>query len=430
MGAALALALVGACLLPFAAKERRARKERSLIAARLVAAGLAVEGQDEGLELDVLPGGGFEATFDRPGQTPENVEALLERAAPAFGSYSCDARRLSATRWRVRFLEEGRPYPAPSRYADHPTLAPPDIRSLHVAFDAEGEPIVADATVHALTSALSGAGKSGLLNIMLARLAYSAEVALFGIDLKRGLELSPWEERFTCLARDVGEAVSLLSAVEEIMNARFDEMESLGLRKTEPSRGVPWLFLVIDEIAQLRGGDKGEQKEIERLLVALSSLGRAAGITLWVSTQRPGVEVIPGGDNVRSNLAVRNVLRLANREQLRVSLGWTDGIGERDNPIRFPLDEKGLCLFTHPEQRVGRVVYVEDEDVKGIVSDTKHLAVPVEKLRTAGGYRLNGRSRPVPAIPSGGERRVNEASITFVDLQDTRQANRKDSSCR
>lgn len=391
-----ALGVAGVCLLPFVAKSARTRNARSRITSRLVAAGLVSEGKEDGLLLDVVSDDEFKATFNGRGHTPDNVEDLLLKASPMFNARTCEAERLSPTRWHVRFIADEPCYPDIALYADFPTACPPDIRKIPVAYDMKGEAIFADTTVHALTSAVSGAGKSGLLNIMLARLAYSDEVALLGIDLKRGLELSPWKERLTLLAKDAGEALSLLAEVERIMLARFCAMERAGVRKTEPSTQTPWVFLAIDEIAQLRSDDKKEQKEIERLLISLASLGRAAGITLWVSTQRPGVDAIPGGDNVRSNLVARNVLRLANRDQLRLSLGYAEGLEDEENPVKFPIDVKGLCLFTFPEQRTGRIVFVKDEDVERIVADTKQLAIPVEQLRTDGACRLNGALAPRP----------------------------------
>ncbi|MGH3921808.1 MAG: hypothetical protein ACRDTT_02850, partial [Pseudonocardiaceae bacterium] len=51
---------------------------------------------------------------------------------------------------------------------------------------------------HGLLGGVAGAGKSGVLNVILATLAACSDVVLWGIDLKGGMELGPWA---SCLNR-------------------------------------------------------------------------------------------------------------------------------------------------------------------------------------------------------------------------------------
>jgi len=51
---------------------------------------------------------------------------------------------------------------------------------------------------HALFVGTTGSGKSGGLNVLMANLTACQDVIIWGIDLKKGMELGPWEE---CLDR-------------------------------------------------------------------------------------------------------------------------------------------------------------------------------------------------------------------------------------
>jgi S-DNA-T family DNA segregation ATPase FtsK/SpoIIIE len=51
-----------------------------------------------------------------------------------------------------------------------------------------------------LIGGTTGAGKSGILNIILATLAACADTEIWGIDLKGGMELQPWAGCLTRLA--------------------------------------------------------------------------------------------------------------------------------------------------------------------------------------------------------------------------------------
>ena len=51
---------------------------------------------------------------------------------------------------------------------------------------------------HGLLGGVAGAGKSGVLNVILAELVACPDVVLWGVDLKGGMELRPWA---ACLDR-------------------------------------------------------------------------------------------------------------------------------------------------------------------------------------------------------------------------------------
>ena len=71
--------------------------------------------------------------------------------------------------------------------------------------------------------------------------------------------------------------------------ARFRNIEAYN--KARPKEKLPYLVLVIDELADLMM-TAGE--EVERTLCRLAQLARAVGIHLIVATQRPSVDVVTG----------------------------------------------------------------------------------------------------------------------------------------
>jgi S-DNA-T family DNA segregation ATPase FtsK/SpoIIIE len=63
---------------------------------------------------------------------------------------------------------------------------------------------------HGLFAGMSGAGKSGGVNILLGELTACRDVVLRAIDLKRGMELQPWSSRIDRLATTSQKAEDLV----------------------------------------------------------------------------------------------------------------------------------------------------------------------------------------------------------------------------
>jgi S-DNA-T family DNA segregation ATPase FtsK/SpoIIIE len=66
---------------------------------------------------------------------------------------------------------------------------------------------------HALFAGPTGSGKSGGLNVLMATLAACDDVVIWAIDLKNGMNLSPWAPCIDRLATSADEAVALLADV-------------------------------------------------------------------------------------------------------------------------------------------------------------------------------------------------------------------------
>ena len=102
-----------------------------------------------------------------------------------------------------------------------------------------------------LVGGVTGSGKSGGLNVLLGNLSACRDVVIWGIDLKRGIELGPWADCIDRLAVTPDQACALLADAVAILEARAAEMAAKGRRTWEPSPEQPALVIIIDEFAEL-----------------------------------------------------------------------------------------------------------------------------------------------------------------------------------
>jgi len=93
------------------------------------------------------------------------------------------------------------------------------------------------------------------------------------------------------------------------------------------------IILMVDELTDLMYWDSDKDRgvlrgSVERYLVRLAMLGRAAGIHLVLGTQRPDANVLSG--QLRANMPCRICLRVANKTERRIGLGMSGEGQERE----------------------------------------------------------------------------------------------------
>src|SRR3954469_14468702 len=105
-----------------------------------------------------------------------------------------------------------------------------------------------------------GAGKSAALSLVLATAALDPSVRLWLLDGKR-VELAAWEPCAERLAGpDVEQAIGLLEAVREEMEARYRELLSTGARKIAREAGLPLHMIACDELAFYLSAEDRKQR--------------------------------------------------------------------------------------------------------------------------------------------------------------------------
>lgn len=191
-----------------------------------------------------------------------------------------------------------------------------------------GEPVFAniEKMPHLLVAGATGSGKSITIHSILISLLYKNSpqtLKLILIDPKR-VELSVYEG-LPHLANPVitenKKAINALRWAISEMDRRYDILLKAGRRdivsynKSNPEEALPYLIIVVDELADLM---TSYGREVEGSIVRLAQMARATGIHLILSTQRPSVEIITG--LIKANITSRIALQVASQIDSRTIL--------------------------------------------------------------------------------------------------------------
>ncbi|KZT87621.1 DNA translocase FtsK [Lactiplantibacillus plantarum] len=199
--------------------------------------------------------------------------------------------------------------------------------------DLFGQPQVTDLRKmpHGLIAGATGSGKSVFINSILVSILYKAnpqQVKLLLIDPK-AVELAPYNEIPHLLAPVISEpkaaSVALKWVVDEMDN-RYDKLAAGGARNIEqfnkladehdePALKMPYIVIVIDELADLM---MVASSEVQDYIARITQKARAAGIHLLVATQRPSVDVVTG--LIKNNIPTRVAFMVASQIDSRTIL--------------------------------------------------------------------------------------------------------------
>ena len=169
---------------------------------------------------------------------------------------------------------------------------------------------------HALFAGTTGSGKSGGLNVLMANLTACQDVIIWAIDLKKGMELGPWQECLDRLATTPEQAAALLRDAVAILQARAAYLAAHGRRTWEPSPEMPALVIIIDEYAELAEQAPDAMDDTD----SIARLGRALAVTLVAATQRPTQKAM-GQGAVRSQMDMRICFRVREPRDVDLVLG-------------------------------------------------------------------------------------------------------------
>ena len=230
---------------------------------------------------------------------------------------------------------------------------------------------------HLLIAGMTGAGKSMLLNVLLASILTQAtpdEVRLLMVDPKM-VELKIYNgipHLLQPVVTKADQAAPLLQKAIKEMEQRYELFSGLSVRNLEGYRklraermargdytlpNLPAWVIIIDELADLM---IVAQDEVEGHICRLAQLARATGIHLVIATQRPSVDVITGliKANIPSRIAFtvpsavdsRTIIDMSGAERL---LGRGDMLylAEGKMPLRiqgaFMTDQDALNLVEY-----------------------------------------------------------------------------------
>jgi S-DNA-T family DNA segregation ATPase FtsK/SpoIIIE len=271
--------------------------------------------------------------------------------------------------------------------------------------DISGQPFVVDLArmPHLLVAGSTGSGKSVSINAMICSILFKAapeEVRFLMIDPKM-LELSDYEGiphlLLPVVTNPKKAAVALKWLVDE-MERRYTVLAEKGVRNIEhyhqrmekelrekgkvykrkgdvlegdeekpmePMERVPYIVVVIDELADLM---MISSREVEEYITRLAQMSRAVGIHLILATQRPSVDVLTG--IIKANFPARISFQVTSKVDSRTIL---DTIGAEH------LLGAGDMLFLPPgSSKLTRLhgAFVSSPEIKRVVEFLRKQGKP------------------------------------------------------
>ncbi|WP_106126900.1 FtsK/SpoIIIE domain-containing protein [Pseudosporangium ferrugineum] len=242
--------------------------------------------------------------------------------------------------------------------------------SVHVGIDEFGLPVrVPLIWRNLLIGGEPGAGKSALLNVLVAYAALCLDCRLILLDGKQ-VELGQWRK---CADAFVGphivKALALLSRIQTMMDNRYAYLLDCERRKITPQDVFTAYVVAIDEIAYYSAttGDKKQREEFASLLRDLVARGRAVGIIVIAATQRPSSDIIP--TSLRDLFAWRFAGRCTNDSSSDIVLGhgwankgWTANAISPNNP------GAGLLIAEGGSPQLVKTAYLDDRTCAAIAA--------------------------------------------------------------
>jgi DNA segregation ATPase FtsK/SpoIIIE-like protein len=213
-----------------------------------------------------------------------------------------------------------------------------------------------------------GSGKSVALSTIVAAAALDPSVQLTLLDGKH-VELIAWSDvADEFVGADQEAAVAALEDLRDVMDDRYALLALHRRRKMTASDPEGLHVLVIDELAfYLRGGQKVLRDQFGELLRDLVSRGRAAGIIVVATTQKPSHEIVPTW--IRDLFSFRLAMRCTSSDSSDTILGqgWASQ-GFSAATIDPSMRGAGYLLAEGGVPRLVMMPYLNDEEI-AVIAD-------------------------------------------------------------
>ncbi len=228
-------------------------------------------------------------------------------------------------------------------------------------------------------------------------------MVIWGIDLKKGMELGPWASCIDRLPPPPDEARALLADAVAILEARAALLAEHGTAGLGAVTGHARLFIIIDEYAELAD----DAPDAVRHADSIARRGRAVAVNLIAATQRPTQKAM-GQGAVRSQMDVRICFRVRERKDVDLILG--QGMltaGWNAHTLNAP-GKFLIAAAEHDTPRRARAYLVTDQAVADTASRYADFRPPLDEVsRRALEEPARQRDRP-----SHARRRAGPSSMT------------------
>ena len=256
---------------------------------------------------------------------------------------------------------------------------------------------------HLLIAGTTNSGKSSCLNSIITSLLMKAkpsQVKFIMIDPKM-VELSTYNgipHLLTPVVIDIKKIAPVLSWAVEEMEDRFRTLVKYNLktidiynfeasRNKNGSSGIepfPYILIFIDELADLM---MVSASEVEDRICRIAQKGRAVGIHLIVSTQRPSVNVVTG--LIKANIPSRISFKVAHNTDSKVILnyGGAEKLIGRGDMLYLP------STSSRPERLQG--AFVTTNEIEMIVRYIKDQKKPEYESEISEAYNKEGKDKKI-----------------------------------
>ncbi|MCY6958243.1 FtsK/SpoIIIE family DNA translocase [Clostridium brassicae] len=241
-----------------------------------------------------------------------------------------------------------------------------------------GNCVVADLSKmpHLLIAGATGSGKSVCINTLIISLLYKYspdDVKLLLVDPKV-VELIVYNEiphLLIPVVTNPKKAAGALNWAVNEMTRRYSLFAENNVRNIEGyndlfSKGkvedkLPWIVIIIDELADLMMVSPGE---VEEYIARLAQMARAAGMHLVIATQRPSVDVITGV--IKANIPSRISFAVSSQIDSRTILdsSGAEKLLGRGDMLFYPVGE------SKPVRIQG--AFISEEEVEKVVGSIKN----------------------------------------------------------
>jgi hypothetical protein len=265
-----------------------------------------------------------------------------------------------------------------------------------------------DGAKHTLVVAVTGGGKSVLLNNELERLTAADNVAVWGIDVSKAKEMRRWRKAFDLAACGPGERVKALRMLEQARKIIDYRAANAGDEATfVPRPGHPLIEIVVDEMSALLGPNDNIGLATRQALAYITSKGRSEGVGVTLVGQRGTISQI-GDTDIRTQINNVVLLKINRRTEMAHAAG---DLGlELPDMTRYGEGHPGVALISTLDgsHNVGRTFFLKHlTDLDKLAADRRpsplepdlvaHLGEAYQRLKTDTPAEPRATGQPVPA---------------------------------
>ncbi|NTW61194.1 hypothetical protein HGB24_00715 [Candidatus Saccharibacteria bacterium] len=302
--------------------------------------------------------------------------------------------------------------------------------------DISGEVVIGELNKmpHLLIAGQTGAGKSVMINTMLASLLYHnspSDMKLILVDPKH-VEMAQYEDIPHLLTPVINEPDKTLSALKWAVNemqrryallaeTKVRDIKSYnqkikssgtkimvndeqGIPQEHENGAMPYIVIVIDELADLM---MAASRDVEALIVRLAQKARAVGIHLVLATQSPRVDVITG--LIKANIPARIAFTVSQQVESRIII---DQVGAEKL-----LGQGDMLLSTATMSKPKRVqgAWVTEEEITRLADYLRLQSPPQYNDEVVSQpVQLNGKGGVVMDLDGGGDDDLYRDAVQVV----------------